>query len=78
MLLLAESVGTLSVVVLVCTVACAVVEASEARGMAPRIWLGVKGGLGVGAFKRKRGADEGVCGNGLGGELVGNLVVAAK
>ena len=70
--------GTLSVVILVCAIACTVVEASEARGVAPRIWLGVKGGLGVGAFKRKRGADEGVCSNGLGSELVGNLVVAAK
>ena len=77
-MLLAESVGTLSVVVLVCAVACTVVEASEARGVAPRVWLGVKGRLGVDALKGKCSMDEGVSGNGLGGELMEYLVIAAK
>ena len=41
-LLLAKSMGTVLVVVLVCTVTCTVIEAVEAGGMTPRIGLGVK------------------------------------
>jgi hypothetical protein len=64
------------VVVLVGTVTCTVVEAVEAGGVSPRVRLGVKRGLGVGALKGERSANEGVRGNGLGGELVENLIVA--
>jgi hypothetical protein len=37
-----KRMGAMSVVVLVCTVTCTIVETVEARGVSPRIWLGVK------------------------------------
>jgi hypothetical protein len=74
-LLIGKHVGAMSVVVLVGTVTCTVVEAVEAGGVLPRVRLGVKCGLGVGALKGERSANEGVGGNGLGGELVEHLVI---
>ena len=44
----------------------------------PRIGLGVEGRLGVGALKGECSVDKGVSGNGLGGELMKYLVIAAK
>jgi hypothetical protein len=41
-LLVCKRVGAMSVVVLVCTVTCTIVEAVEARGVSPRIGLGVE------------------------------------
>jgi hypothetical protein len=76
LLLVHKRVGAMSVVVLICTVACTVVEAVEAGGVSPRVRLGVQCGLGVGALEGEHGANEGVCGNGLGSKLVENLVIA--
>jgi hypothetical protein len=77
-LLLAKSMGTVLVVVLVCTVTCAIVEVGEAEGVTPRIWLGIECRLGVGALEGEHSVDEGVGGNGLGSKLVKYLVIAAK
>jgi hypothetical protein len=41
-LLVCKHVGAMSVVVLVCTVTCTVVEAVEAGGVSPRVRLGVE------------------------------------
>jgi hypothetical protein len=76
-LLIRKRVCAMSVVILVGTVMCTVVEAVEAGGVLPRVRLGVKRRLGVGALKGERSANEGVCSNGLGGELVEHLVVAS-
>jgi hypothetical protein len=76
LLLVGKCVGAMLVVILVCTVMCTVIEVVEAGGMSPRIGLGVECWLGVGAFKREGSVDEGVSSNGLGGELVENLVIA--
>jgi hypothetical protein len=41
-LLVGKHMGAMSVVILVCTITCTVVEAVEAGGMSPRIGLGVE------------------------------------
>jgi hypothetical protein len=41
-LLVGKHVGAMSVVVLVCTITCTIVEVVEAGGMSPRIGLGVE------------------------------------
>jgi hypothetical protein len=42
LLLVGKRVGAMSVVVLVCTITCTVIEAVKARGVSPRIGLGVE------------------------------------
>jgi hypothetical protein len=42
LLLISKCVGAMLVVVLICTVTCTVIEAVEARGVLPRIRLGVE------------------------------------
>jgi hypothetical protein len=78
MLLLAKSMGIVLVVILIYTIICAIVEVSKARGVTPRIWLGIECELGVNALEGECGVDEGVGGNGLGSELVKYLVIIAK
>jgi hypothetical protein len=41
-LLIGKRVGAMSMVVLVCTITCTIIEAVEARGVSPRIGLGVE------------------------------------
>jgi hypothetical protein len=42
LLLVGESMGAMSLVVLICTVTCTIVKVVKARGVMPRIGLGVE------------------------------------
>jgi hypothetical protein len=58
LLLVRKHVGAMSVVILVCTVTCTIVKVVEAGGVSPRVRLGVKCRLGVGALKGECNANE--------------------